>query len=126
MPDRASNTKKRGAPFGNTNALIHGYYSARLRSRSFNRARGLDLASVGDQLPLLRAYIDQVYDFSTRLENVKDGPYVLQALDASIAHLIQTMQSSRLDIGSFDEKEWARLLLRKFLASINIQSSADA
>ncbi len=61
MPDSSpSPPRRRGAPPGNTNALKHGYYSARFAPRTPGAAVDLKASGLADEIDLLRAFLRRV------------------------------------------------------------------
>jgi hypothetical protein len=88
--------RTRGGQPGNTNALVHGFYSPRFRETDLADLDQCQFSGLEDEIIMLRVYIRRVIDLSPEIEKLDAAISLLRALSlASIAmtRLIRTQQS---------------------------------
>jgi len=93
-----NNTRKKGAPYGNWNALKHGFYSKRFKPLELS---DLDTAlgeGLEDEIALLRVIIRRVFEYaddedSQDLDTWCRTLNTLSAASSRLAALLRTQQS---------------------------------
>jgi len=79
--------RKRGAPFGNRNALKHGYYSRQ------NPPTTTELFSLTAEIELLRHFIHHILDLGQDTTTLPEAESLLRSLSlasATLARLVRT------------------------------------
>jgi hypothetical protein len=93
--------KKRGAPYGNTNALKHGFYS-----RAFNRIDIADLERVNngleDEIVLLRVCTKRLIEMSNNIDNKNEMMTNLNTIGLAVIRISHLLRTNKLLAGSSD------------------------
>lgn len=94
MPD-PSPPRRRGAPPGNTNALKHGYYSARFAPRPPAAPIDLKASGLTDEIDLLRAYLRRVIHLSASQSSLSDDLALLRVASLAANTLGRLVRTQR-------------------------------
>ncbi|EKD88026.1 MAG: hypothetical protein ACD_35C00088G0002 [uncultured bacterium] len=84
---------KRGAPFGNSNAMTHGFYSSRLSSKHVAGLADINPDSLQNEIELMRVFTRLVAEYGAGVSDLDSARAVLLTLShaaATINRLVRT------------------------------------
>jgi len=84
---------KRGAPFGNSNAMTHGFYSSRLPSKHVAGLAEINPDSLQNEIELMRVFTRLVAEYGAGVSDLDSARTVLLTLShaaATINRLVRT------------------------------------
>jgi hypothetical protein len=97
MPSRIPSARPRGgAPFGNLNALKHGFYSRRFRKSEMDDLENTDFTGLRDEIAMLRVSIRRIMEWGSAIQSFPDAMTFLRVIalaTASLSRLIRTQQA---------------------------------
>ena len=97
MPSRIPSTRPRGgAPFGNTNALKHGFYSRRFRKSEMDDLEATSFTGLRDEIAVLRVCIRRIVEWGASIQSFSDAMTFLRVVSlatGSLSRLIRTQQA---------------------------------
>lgn len=79
MPRKKTGKPKGGQP-GNTNAMIHGFYSEQFRKAELNDLNNLDLTNIESEINLLRVFMRRTFVLAEDVEDLGTAISTLYAL----------------------------------------------
>ncbi len=97
MPSRIPSARPRGgAPFGNTNALKHGFYSRRFRKSEMDDLEGTSFTGLRDEIAVLRVCIRRIIEWGASIQTFSDAMTFLRVVSlatGSLSRLVRTQQA---------------------------------
>ena len=97
MPSRIPPTRPRGgAPFGNTNALKHGFYSRRFRKSEMDDLEVTSFTGLRDEIAVLRVCIRRIVEWGASIKTFDEAMTFLRVVSlatGSLSRLVRTQQS---------------------------------
>jgi uncharacterized protein YjcR len=97
MPSRIPSTRPRGgAPFGNTNALKHGFYSRRFRKSEMADLEATSFTGLRDEIAMLRVSIRRIVEWGASIHTFPDAMTFLRVVSlatSSLSRLVRTQQA---------------------------------
>ncbi len=100
--------RKRGAPVGNTNALKHGFYSTRFKSREIHDLDEISENNLQDEILMLRVFIRRILDHADEIDTITDRISLLRALSMAVRSITALVRAHQVLGG--DTHELSRLL----------------
>ena len=89
-------TCKRGAPFGNTNALRHGFYAQAYRSGELADLDAMLDEGLQDEITMLRVATRRVIEFMADFQEPKEAVATLGALGLAATRLSTLLRTQKL------------------------------
>jgi len=93
-------TCKRGAPYGNTNALIHGFYARAYRAGELADLDAILTEGLNDEITMLRIATHRVIEFISDFETPKEATATLGALGLAAIRLSTLLRTQKILEGS--------------------------
>ena len=87
---------KRGAPYGNTNNLKHGYYARNLHHLDLSGPENHDFHGLQDEINLIRAQIRRVVQLADQEQNFEQALNLLRILCLSTTTLTRLVKTQKL------------------------------
>ncbi len=99
-----SDSRRRGAPPGNTNALKHGFYARKFKPKQLDDyTRAAAVTGLDEEIALLRLIIRKLSDHCLPADGQPPDLAVINALEASLARLSHLLKAQRfLALGDTD------------------------
>ena len=88
--------RRGGAPFGNTNALKHGFYSSRFRKSEIADLEATNFTALLDEIAMLRVCIRRMMEWSGSINNFPDALSFMRVMalaTASLSRLVRTQEA---------------------------------
>ena len=89
----SSPAKKRGAPYGNRNAVTHGFYARRLPASQLEGLEDTAVSSLEDEIEVMRVFSRKVAELGSEVDELDEAKSVLNTLSnatSSINRLVRT------------------------------------
>ena len=94
VPVSHSPKRRRGAPYGNCNALKHGFYAARFHSTDLANLQNIEFAGLKEEIAMMRILIRRIVEMSKKA-NDDDSISLLRVLGlacVSLSRMVTTQQ----------------------------------
>ena len=101
--------RRRGAQPGNTNALKHGFYSAKFRDPETFDLNSLEITDLESEINAMRVYTRRMLELADGIDNLDHAISILYALSMSSGRVAMLARTQQLLQGSQDQKITAAL-----------------
>jgi uncharacterized protein YjcR len=88
--------RHRGAPFGNTNALKHGFYSRSFRDIDCHDLEQVHFQGLEDEITMLRVFIRRVTEISRSITTFTEGVSLLRVLSLASISLTRLLTTQKV------------------------------
>ena len=108
---KPAETRKPGAPLGNTNALKHGYYARVFRPTEQEDLGDTDPASLDGEITLLRVFIRRTVAMADKVDNLNDSLTLLNVVSRATLSLSSLVRTRHLANVAQDRAAYHQLVL---------------
>jgi len=103
VPAEPAKKRRRGAPYGNTNALLHGFYAKKLPLADLADLQSHSFFGLSEEIQILRVFIRSFVDSFIAVTDPYDKLSFMRAFSLAFTSLTRLMRTERiLGDGSLD------------------------
>ena len=127
MSSNSPSKRRPGAPFGNTNALKHGYYASKLRLAAAEDVDGILVPGLNHEIGILRDLIQSVASRSGEVQDFDGRLAIMRGLSLALVSLARLLRTQHfLEKDSRDDRSVISELLNIALDELGMGGSADS